>query len=124
MRRRHDDKPDTAPDAPPLTGRGRGRRPTRQEHRERVIYAVELLACRAYRSEVVALMRRRFGICSKTCDRYLSKARDLMRRQAAGSVERHRRNSVAFWISVIRRTSDRQRTGRPCTRPVFPRQAQ
>ena len=84
--------------------------PDREEMRLRVDCAGHLLARRLYKSDMIRLMKRRFSITARTCERYLSHARKVRaaeRTKRKGMTpeqlqEKHRADSEEFWEAVIR----------------------
>src|SRR5262249_29090926 len=84
--------------------------PDREEMRSRVDFACHLLARRLYKSDMIRLMKRRFSITARTCERYLSRARKVRAAERAKRKgmtpeqlqETHRADSEDFWEAVIR----------------------
>jgi hypothetical protein len=84
--------------------------PDREEMRLRVDCAGHLLARRLYKSDMIRLMKRRFSITARTCERYLSHARKVRAAERAKRKgmtpeqlqEKYRADSEEFWEAVIR----------------------
>jgi hypothetical protein len=110
-----DEQPSQETDAPsaakktPVLHKDR-QHPDREEMRSRVDFAVHLLARRLYKSDMIRLMKRRFSITARTCERYLSHARKVRAAERAKRngmtaeqlQERYRADSEDFWEAVIR----------------------
>jgi hypothetical protein len=83
-------------------GRKPYHKPTRVEEEARVAYTVHLLSRYAYKGEIKRLLKQRFGISARSCERYLARARELLRERTGADLDEHRALSLGFYESVIR----------------------
>ena len=81
---------------------GRGLRPTRDELEERITFTSTLLARRLYKGEIKAILKKKYGVTARSCERYLARARQRLIRRTGRSAEVHRGESVGFYESIIR----------------------
>jgi hypothetical protein len=77
-------------------------KPDRAEQEERVAFTVFLLSRHARKSEIKRLLKARFGVSARTCERLLARARGLLRESTGAPPQEHRLRSYAFYLSVIR----------------------
>jgi hypothetical protein len=69
---------------------------------ERVNYACRVLGRRGYKHELFALLRNRYGISTRTCERVLARAREVMAQRAGKNRVEHRVDALSFYESVVR----------------------
>jgi hypothetical protein len=81
-------------------------RPTKDQIEARVIFARGLLAKRAYKSEVRALLKRRFNVSFQTADAYIRRARALLAEESGISVQQARTDAIALYQQLIREKGD------------------
>src|SRR5690242_6202438 len=74
----------------------------RAEEDSRVAYTVHLLSRSLRKGEVKHLLRVRYGVSARTCERLLARARARLREQTGASPDEHRADAFAFYTSVIR----------------------
>lgn len=80
----------------------RGRKPTRDEMRVRITAAVEMLAVKGWKKfQIKAAFKKQWGCGPRTVERYLTKARAILRAEAGKSDEDHLSESYAFYKSVL-----------------------
>ena len=82
---------------------GAEKTPKQQEMDAQTTYAVKLLAKRAYKHEIFALLKVRYPKCSaRTCERIMARAREVLREQTGRSRQEHREDAYAFYDSILR----------------------
>jgi hypothetical protein len=69
---------------------------------EQTGYAARLLARRAYKHEVIRLLRDHYGVSRRTCERILARARTLLIAFSGKSRDEHRDDALAWYVSVQR----------------------
>jgi hypothetical protein len=82
--------------------KGERRRPTPAQLEERAAHAAHLLSRFAYKHQIFRMLKARYGVSARTCERVLARARELLAEQAGRTREDFRRDGVAFYLSVIR----------------------
>jgi hypothetical protein len=85
-------------------GQRRSHKPTREEIAERIEFTAHMLSRQAYKSNIKRLLKSRYGVDARTCERYLSRARQLMlkRREEGYDPERDRQDAIDFWESFVK----------------------
>jgi hypothetical protein len=69
---------------------------------ERINYACQVLGRRGYKHELFALLRHRYGISTRTCERILARARVVMAQRAGKDRAEHKVDALSFYESVVR----------------------
>jgi hypothetical protein len=77
-------------------------KPTREQKKARVKYAVALLSGAVHTREIVRRLGARYGVCRRTSELYLARARAALVERTGRPVEQHRLDAFAFYESVIR----------------------
>jgi hypothetical protein len=77
-------------------------KPTREEEKERIEFTASLLSSGNRKGEIKRQLKARYGVSARTCERYLSRARPLVRASLGVSLEEVRLQSYSFWSSIIR----------------------
>jgi hypothetical protein len=77
-------------------------RPTRADQEERCAFTAFLLSRYARKGEIKSLLKARFGVSARTCERLLARARELLLEGTGASPEEHRLRAFSFYVSVIR----------------------
>jgi hypothetical protein len=99
--------PDAPPEAPPGrrgADQRRSHRPSREDVRERIEFTLRLLDSQAYKSQIKRLLKARYSIDARTCERYLSRARRLRatRDGEPWNPDKARRKAIDFWTHIVR----------------------
>jgi hypothetical protein len=82
--------------------KGERRRPTPAQLKERAAYVAHMLSRFAYKHQIFRVLKARYGVSARTCERYLARARELVAEQVGRMREDFRRDDVAFYLAVIR----------------------
>ena len=78
-------------------------RPTKEQMRERLDFVLLLMQRQAYKSDIKKLMQRRWPrMTYRTVERYMSRARGLLRKRYEKVIKEPRFDSILWWDSVIR----------------------
>jgi hypothetical protein len=77
------------------------RKPTRKEKEERIDLTLRLLSRGVYKGEVKVVLHARYGVGARTAERYLSRAREILRGRTGRSLDEHRLDAFAFYESII-----------------------
>jgi hypothetical protein len=83
-------------------GRPPGPGPTREEMDERIDQTVKLLARRLFTSDIKRVLMAKYDVCARTCETYISRARELILEWSGKSKEEHRQDALALFESVVR----------------------
>jgi hypothetical protein len=82
------------------------RKCSREDYERRIIFTKGLLAKRAYKSEIKALLYKRYDVSARQAEVYIARARELRRQESGATPEEAREDSVALYISLIRESED------------------
>jgi hypothetical protein len=74
---------------------------TPEELDKRVMLAVKLLAKGTIKSDIKKAMQDKFNVGPRAVEDYLSRARAVLREDAAGEIEDHRAEAAAWYRSVL-----------------------
>jgi hypothetical protein len=77
------------------------RKPTRQEKEARIRSAFQLLLGGAYKGEVKEFLKTQYGVSARTTERYLARARGLLREEASLGSEAWRSSAAAIHESIL-----------------------
>jgi hypothetical protein len=77
-------------------------KPTRAEQEDRVAFTAFLLSRYAHKGEIKRLLKARFGVSARTCERLLARAREVLLKATGAPPEEHRLQSYSFYVSVLR----------------------
>lgn len=77
-------------------------KPTQAELEERIEFTAKLLAARYFKGDIKRALVARYSVDARTCERYLSRARELLIEWSGKSKDEHRNDALAFYESIIR----------------------
>lgn len=81
-------------------------KPTREEMRERVALCIEMLSVRGWKKwQIKKAFREKYGSSARSVERYLSRARAILRSEVGKEDTDHLSESYAFYRSVIQSTN-------------------
>lgn len=87
----------------------KSKKPTREEHAERIDTCRLLLTARQPKHAIKRAMTERYGIGARTCERYLSRARAILLKELDGTPDGHKADAYLFYSSII---SDKNESSR------------
>ena len=85
----------------------RTRKPTNREIQERVELVADMVARLGKRGEIHRACAEKWGVCWRSADRYVSRAREVLRQRAGISREEAREMGISLLFGLIRSGSPR-----------------
>lgn len=80
----------------------KGKKPTREELRERISLCVEMLSVKGWKKwQIKKAFREKYGSSARSVERYLAKARAILRSEYGKEDVDHSSESYAFYRGVI-----------------------
>jgi hypothetical protein len=76
-------------------------KPTKEDIEARIEYTLFLLSRRLYKSDIKRMLIRKYSIGARTCENYLSRAREILIKGTGQTKEEHRVASLNFYESII-----------------------
>lgn len=76
-------------------------RPTHEDYEQRVAYAEFLLSRRLYKCDIKRLLFKKFNVCARSSETYLSRARANLRDKTGKTRAEHQIESMQFYESVL-----------------------
>lgn len=83
-----------------------GKRTTKKVHMQRVIHAKRLIERGWYDGEIKIAISEKEGCSRRTVERYIALARKMIRASTGRSVEELRRDAIAVYRGVVRKSTD------------------
>jgi hypothetical protein len=75
---------------------------SREASHERLRFVLQLLSRHVQKGEIKRFMRKKYGCCGRTTERYLARARELLIRSTGETSEFLRAQALALYEDVIR----------------------
>ena len=86
-----------------------GKRPTKQERRDRLEMARKLLSQRLSGGEAKRVMSRKYNMSPRTVERYLRRARTLLLQASGKTASTHRSEAYNFYASIVGNPKEKTR---------------
>jgi len=74
---------------------------TKEELDERVEYTYFLLCRRLYKGDIKKLLKRKYSIGARTCENYISRAREILLKDTGKTRDQNRTDSLLFYESIL-----------------------
>lgn len=84
-----------------MAGKNPGRTPEK-EVEERVDYTVTLLKAKLYPGEIKKVLKGKYGVSARTCENYLSRARQILIEETDKTKEEHIADAYVTYNKVLR----------------------
>jgi len=81
---------------------GGGDRCTIEEQDERIRLVADLLALGYFKAQIKQTVISRYGVTARTAERYLSRAREMLREYTEEDIEDHRGKALKVYWGVVR----------------------
>jgi hypothetical protein len=78
-----------------------GKKPTQEDMDDRIEYTAHLLSQRLLKCDIKRLLIRRYSITARTCEDYLSRAREALILKTGLDKSEHKIKSLAYYESVL-----------------------
>ncbi len=86
-----------------------GKRPTKQERRDRLEMARKLLSQRLSNGEAKRVMSRKYNMSPRSVERYLRRARTLLLQASGKTASTHRSEAYNFYASIVGNPKEKTR---------------
>jgi hypothetical protein len=77
------------------------RKTTNAELEERVTFVARLLSNGLFKSQIKKLIREKYGVCTRTAEEYIGKARKELRKRFGKDKKGHQTDSYSMYRSVV-----------------------
>ena len=93
----------TNPNDPPAPRKARSKyvKPSNDDLEKRVEFTLYLISRRIYKHQIIDQLKRKYDVTPRTCETYISRAREKIQENSGRTREEHRVDSIAFYESIV-----------------------